>query len=292
MRRLIDPLAQRVDVGTHRLPQQPGQRVLVLHAIDAVEHRLQRRNALRLDRGLVQLRGLKVGHLARARSDRRGGRVGDELHHALMRALDEFVARVPALTASGDLGGPRATRRSRSRRSRRRVGCRCRRPLSCATAVDARLGHSATASHAAADKTVRFDRTLNMVVTSPVNGEATVGASTCAVAPRTDTIEAVSDIGPDQFSAGAGSGASCGRVRKRSRTDEQTRRRCPASRAHAADRPAVRDRAAFDAARHRWSRGSVPSRQRASRVARTAARAIACASPDRCRWPRPRSVSR
>lgn len=98
-RRSKQPPVEWIDVGAHLAPEHARQRELVVEAIDAVEVRLDGRQAPGLDDGLVHEGGAEIGNFARCRSHRPGIRVREELHDALARNVIDLVSRAPPVLA-------------------------------------------------------------------------------------------------------------------------------------------------------------------------------------------------
>ena len=105
-RRLVDPVAERIDVGADPPAQQAGQGGLVTHTVDAVEHRAERSNAVRFDRGLVQPGCAEVGELASGRSRGRRARVVEQDRDLAARQLVDLIAGAPAVPPFRDHGAP------------------------------------------------------------------------------------------------------------------------------------------------------------------------------------------
>ncbi len=104
--RSVDAPVERVDIGPETAAQEPGQRRLVRHLIDAVQERLEWRDAPGFDGGLVQVGRAEVGDLARDGSHRLGAGVVQQSQDLLAGELTDLAPRVPALLACRDLGGP------------------------------------------------------------------------------------------------------------------------------------------------------------------------------------------
>ena len=107
--RAVDAPVERVDVGAESAAEEPGQRRLVPTPVDAVQQRLERRDAPRLDGGLVQLGRAEVGDLARERPA--GAAPASSSSRATCWRVSSLIsfARGPAVLACRDLGGPEPT---------------------------------------------------------------------------------------------------------------------------------------------------------------------------------------
>ena len=103
--RSVDAPVQRVDVGAQSAAQQARERRLVRDLVDAIEQRLERREASGLDGGLVQVGGAEVGDLARESIRPARAGVVEQLRDLLAGELLELVAGAPALLACRDRGG-------------------------------------------------------------------------------------------------------------------------------------------------------------------------------------------
>ncbi len=101
----VDAPVEGVDVGGEPPAEEPGQGRPVVYLSDAVEERLERRDAARLDGGHVQIRAPVVGDHACGGSRRRGGGIVQQSSELLAGEFADLVARVPPLLARGDLGG-------------------------------------------------------------------------------------------------------------------------------------------------------------------------------------------
>gem|GEM_PF-3819511 len=96
---------ERVDVGAHRGAQRPHQGRLVLDRGDLRQHRLDRRQAALLDRRLVHVGGVEIGHLARFAARLPGrAQLLDHLRDAGVGVLGQRTHRAPGAAVGRDLG--------------------------------------------------------------------------------------------------------------------------------------------------------------------------------------------
>ena len=95
----VDPESQRVDVGGHLRAKQPRQCGLVSHALDAVEQRPERCEAVRLDGCFVQVGRVEVRDLACRGSRLCCTGLPQQDRNASAGEVLELVARPPARRA-------------------------------------------------------------------------------------------------------------------------------------------------------------------------------------------------
>ena len=103
--RVVDAQVQRVHVGAQPAAQQACQRRFVVDTFDAIQQRLERRKAPRLDGGFVQIGCAEIRYFARVRARGRGAGVVEQLRDLLAGQFVDLGPRVPALLGRRDLGG-------------------------------------------------------------------------------------------------------------------------------------------------------------------------------------------